>query len=111
MRGLVTIVGLQLVLVLDLAVARLHKARDDEPIWADIPASSTFEWVPCYDQADCARLLVPMDYENPDKANVTLAVIRHRARDQDDFKGTVFLNSGVRVQRRTFPVSTDDWQW
>ncbi|KAK3362438.1 TAP-like protein-domain-containing protein [Lasiosphaeria hispida] len=59
--------------------------------WADIPASRSLAWHPCYTspgsnsgsrlrQFDCARLNVPMDWQDPsDSLRVVLAIIRLRA--------------------------------
>jgi hypothetical protein len=63
-----------------------------------IPVSSgTLEWVPCYIKADCARLEVPMDYDDPEGVKVILAVVRHKATDTENYKGPVIFNSGVSV--------------
>ncbi|KAH6693710.1 Alpha/Beta hydrolase protein [Plectosphaerella plurivora] len=60
-----------------------------------IPVSSgTLEWTPCYAKAECGRLEVPMDYDNPDGAKVILAVLRQKATDMENYKGPVIFNSG-----------------
>ncbi|KAK0730168.1 TAP-like protein-domain-containing protein [Lasiosphaeris hirsuta] len=60
---------------------------DDSFRWADIPASRSLVWHPCYASPgprprrfDCARLDVPMDWRDPsDALRVVLAIIRLRA--------------------------------
>ncbi|KAI8959394.1 alpha/beta-hydrolase [Daldinia sp. FL1419] len=66
--------------------------------WSDINPSRTLQWQRCYnDTYDCARLDVPMDWLNPSddaQARVTLAVIRLRAVELDNYKGPLFFNPG-----------------
>ncbi|KAK7979737.1 hypothetical protein PG989_012194 [Apiospora arundinis] len=64
--------------------------------WADIQPSRNLEWHKCYDNKfDCARLDVPLDWQDPsEEERVVLAVIRSKAKTQQDYKGPVFLNPG-----------------
>lgn len=66
-----------------------------------IKPSKELEWQPCYTEDDptlvCARLIVPMDYENcASNQTVTLAVIKRPAQDTENYLGPVFINPGVR---------------
>ncbi|KAI5918439.1 alpha/beta-hydrolase [Camillea tinctor] len=77
------------------------QSRSDEPghpewNWSSIQSSRTLYWNRCYeDMYDCARLDVPMDWLDPSESErVTLAVIRLRATELDDYKGPVFFNPG-----------------
>ncbi|SPO01789.1 uncharacterized protein DNG_04462 [Cephalotrichum gorgonifer] len=101
MRGLSLATALQLLLSVGVVAkpkpckGQACVPRDDtEPLWANIPSSPSLKWVPCYAKADCARLEVPMDYDDPNGAKVTLAVIRYRATDKKNYKGPVLFNSG-----------------
>ncbi|KAK8039889.1 hypothetical protein PG993_008300 [Apiospora rasikravindrae] len=64
--------------------------------WADIQPSRDLKWQKCYENKfDCARLDVPLDWQDPsEKERVVLAVIRSKAKTQQDYKGPVFLNPG-----------------
>ncbi|KAK8134814.1 alpha/beta-hydrolase [Apiospora sp. TS-2023a] len=73
--------------------------------WADIQPSRDLEWHKCYaNKFDCARLdnrwligisKVPLDWQEPsDEERVVLAVIRSKAKTQQDYKGPVFVNPG-----------------
>lgn len=50
-------------------------------------------WTDCAAGADCARLTVPLDYSDPDRASIELAVMR-RAADAPDPVGSLVLNPG-----------------
>ncbi|RFU29511.1 hypothetical protein B7463_g6837, partial [Scytalidium lignicola] len=74
--------------------------------WTDIEPSRDLIWHPCFEEFQCARLDVPLDWLEPgDK--VTLAIIKLPATDFDNYKGPVFTNpggpggSGVRSVRRS----------
>ncbi|KAK4462932.1 Alpha/Beta hydrolase protein [Cladorrhinum samala] len=73
--------------------------RDDNPpvfSWLDILPARSLEWRPCYSPLhDCARLDVPMDWQNPsEEKRVILAVIRLRATNLTHHRGPVFFNPG-----------------
>ncbi|KAH7316861.1 Alpha/Beta hydrolase protein [Stachybotrys elegans] len=107
MRGVHRASGIQLVLT--LALAGSCQGQSVEPVWADIPASSTLEWVPCYNRRECARLEVPMNYQDPEGAKVTLAVIRLRATETDNYKGPVLFHSGGPHNSGVDWLATEDW--
>ncbi|KAK4167179.1 Alpha/Beta hydrolase protein [Cladorrhinum sp. PSN259] len=64
--------------------------------WADITPTRTLRWHSCYSsQYDCARLDVPMDWQDPSEENrVVLAIIRLGATNLTDYRGPVFFNPG-----------------
>lgn len=63
--------------------------------WSDITPSREIEWHSCFEDFDCARLDVPLDWLEPsDEARVVLAVIRLRATELADYRGLVFFNPG-----------------
>lgn len=63
------------------------------------------EWHSCYaGEFDCARLRVPMDYDNPlTNRTFDLAVIRIPAEDTENYLGSMFYNPGVRTHLHPFP--------
>ena len=64
--------------------------------WSAVNVSRMLHWQPCDDGAhDCARLDVPMDWQDPSEdRRVVLAVMRRRATDTADYRGPVFFNPG-----------------
>ncbi|KZV94720.1 alpha/beta-hydrolase [Exidia glandulosa HHB12029] len=66
--------------------------------WTKLSASPEFNWVPCYDQFQCARFEVPLDYTQPDAdAKVGLAVLKLASKyPQNDtrYRGPIFYNPG-----------------
>lgn len=76
--------------------ARSIVEEEADPSWSDIKPSRTLKWTRCFDHAyDCARLDVPMDWQDPtDDQRVVLAVIRLRAANRTDYRGPVFFNPG-----------------
>ncbi|KAH6694086.1 Alpha/Beta hydrolase protein [Plectosphaerella plurivora] len=80
----------------------LHRRQFEFPehAWEDIKPSRSLEWQPCYEDdreanLQCARLIVPMDYENcASNQTVTLAVIKRPAQDTENYLGPVFVNPG-----------------
>ncbi|RMZ78622.1 hypothetical protein DV738_g3836, partial [Chaetothyriales sp. CBS 135597] len=81
--------------------------------WSDIEPQGKLRYTPCYDGLECARLLVPLDWNSPSSEpwqQVALAVVRLPATvNQSDpqFGGTIVLNpggpsgSGVDLVRRS----------
>lgn len=61
-------------------------------------AVPTIVWGPCADvddpQVDCGTLQVPLDHDDPDGPQITLALERRRADDQDARIGSLFANPG-----------------
>lgn len=59
---------------------------------------STISWGPCYRQSgfpfECGTLQVPLDYNGPSNATISIAVIRLPATDQGQRIGSLFLNPG-----------------
>ena len=63
------------------------------------PAEFTITWEPCADmtlsEAECGELVVPVDWAAPDGEQLTLALARRPATDQDDRIGTLLLNNAA----------------
>ncbi|KAE8441236.1 hypothetical protein EG329_005600 [Mollisiaceae sp. DMI_Dod_QoI] len=63
--------------------------------WSEIKPSSELVWYPCYDEYDCAKLELPLDWlDESDPRRATIAIIRYSATDRTDYKGPVFINPG-----------------
>jgi pimeloyl-ACP methyl ester carboxylesterase len=88
----------RLVAHLSLVVAVLVAAAPLLPSPAALAAPSTIAWEPCPRPAvptqECAAFEVPLDYDEPDGATITLAVARIPATDQANRIGSIFLNPG-----------------
>lgn len=74
-------------------------SADDGFDWEQLPPSTVLSYRPCYDGFECARLTVPMDWQNAtaDPRLVVLAVIRLPAAvpaSDPTFGGTVITNPG-----------------
>lgn len=75
---------------------------------APAPVPPTLAWADCQGGFECANAAVPLDYRDPQGTTITLAVIRKKATDQAERKGTLFLqpggpgNSGVDFVRNNY---------
>jgi len=73
--------------------------------WADREAPP-IQWSPCYQNVaasfppalgahyECAQVQVPLDYDQPNGAVLSLALVRVPASDPDNYRGSLFLNPG-----------------
>lgn len=79
------------------AAGRLAAAADDFD-WSSITPSAKLAFTPCFDDFQCARLLLPLDWHNETRPDtVTVAIIKLPANvSQDDptFGGPIFTNPG-----------------
>ncbi|KAJ3473843.1 hypothetical protein NLG97_g10106 [Lecanicillium saksenae] len=66
--------------------------------WDLVTPSTALNYTDCYDNHRCARLLVPLDWLDPDnEARVTVAIVARRAvvsEDDPSFGGTINVNPG-----------------
>jgi pimeloyl-ACP methyl ester carboxylesterase len=60
---------------------------------ADLPAPR-LHWTPCGDGLECSTAQVPLDYDRPSGATITLALIRLPASDPSRRIGSIFVNPG-----------------
>ena len=51
-------------------------------------------WYPCYGNAECATVELPLDYDQPRGAKTEIAVLRVTATDQEHKIGSLFVNPG-----------------
>ncbi|KAF4470926.1 alpha beta hydrolase fold family [Fusarium albosuccineum] len=89
-----------------------HKPKTGPWNWNDIQPSKDLNWESCYDkQFECARLDVPMDWNDPsDDKRVVLGVIKFAAKSKDKPVSPLFINpggpggSGVDFLRTAGPI-------
>ncbi|PVH87626.1 alpha/beta-hydrolase [Cadophora sp. DSE1049] len=63
--------------------------------WMDIQPERYIVWHRCYEKFDCARLDVPLDWQDPsDDIRVSIAMIKLNATDRKEYKGSLFINPG-----------------
>ena len=69
--------------------------------WRNITSSSDLQFHPCYEDFECARLILPLDWQAPvldwEHERVVLAIIRLPAvvpRTHPSYRGTVIVNPG-----------------
>lgn len=78
------------VVLLSLASAGLQPT-------AAVASPSTISWSPCYRQFgpfECGTLQVPLDYDGPSNATISIAVVRLPATDPAQRIGSLFVNPG-----------------
>ncbi|KAJ7616533.1 TAP-like protein-domain-containing protein [Roridomyces roridus] len=72
-------------------------ALNDEFSWHKITPSDDLIWHDCYSGHQCARLKVPLDYENPDGASAAIAMRRIHSvvpHDSPEYRGPILVNPG-----------------
>nr|WET17744.1 hydrolase [Aspergillus westerdijkiae] len=86
---------------LHLGIALLAIGANATPItkrsvdnWNDITPSSDLTWTSCFDDFLCAKLQVPLDYENLDTGTASLAFIKLPAEQDPDSAQSLVLNNG-----------------
>jgi pimeloyl-ACP methyl ester carboxylesterase len=88
--------GLALVLLLAVPTAVVATAAPHSAV--AVAAESAIAREPCatteLPTQECAELAVPLDYDEPDGATITLAVARVGATNQDERIGSILLNPG-----------------
>jgi pimeloyl-ACP methyl ester carboxylesterase len=58
------------------------------------PVVPALSWSDCGDGLQCANVQVPLDYDEPNGEQITLAVARRPATDPDHRIGSLFVNNG-----------------
>jgi pimeloyl-ACP methyl ester carboxylesterase len=83
---------------LSFVVALLVTATALPPSTVAAAAQSAIAWEPCplsgMPTQECAAFAVPLDYDEPYGATISLAVARVPATNQDERIGSIFLNPG-----------------
>ena len=98
-RSLAAVLGLTLALGLTgalgaSAVPATGRAMSQTATTQVRPAVPALDWRPCGDGFRCAQAPVPLDYDEPDGAQIGLALIKLPASGARPAKGTVFINPG-----------------
>jgi hypothetical protein len=57
-------------------------------------AAARIDWSRCGERLECARVRVPLDWDRPQGAKISLAVIRHLASRPGQRIGSLFVNFG-----------------
>ncbi|KAF8959384.1 Alpha/Beta hydrolase protein [Flammula alnicola] len=98
--GGIALVGLQSVIFSGIGPITLESASvldADEFSWGKIVAQKNLKWHKCYEGRQCARLLVPLNYSEPDGQQASIALIRKPAvvpRKSEFYRGPVLFNPG-----------------
>ena len=78
-----------------------------------LPTPAPVAWAPCGEGLDCATVRVPVDYGDPARGSIDLALVRRPAGDPARRIGSLLVNpggpgaSGVRRVTRGFEVSDE----
>jgi hypothetical protein len=64
-----------------------------------ITPSSSISWTPCFDQYTCAKLEVPIDYNDPSGGTTSLAFIKLAAEKDPDTAPNLVINNGLYLSR------------
>lgn len=67
----------------------------DLTYFSKLPSYTTLKWVSCYANYYCARLTVPLDYDNPHGDQVQLALVKYPAKPNTKYKGSLYLQIGL----------------
>ena len=62
------------------------------------PPVPRLHWAPCGDGLECTTAQVPLDYDQPSGATISLALIRLPADDPSRRIGSIFINPGAVVK-------------
>src|SRR5688500_4728493 len=86
-------------IVLTAVVAGLLASLLSAPTAAAPPGSAgppvpRLRWAPCGDGLECTTARVPLDYDRPSGATITLALIRLPASGPAPRIGSIFINPG-----------------
>ncbi|KAF4551658.1 Hypothetical protein D9617_12g035460 [Elsinoe fawcettii] len=76
-----------------------HKLHPEDVPWANIEPAEELSYHQCYDDLQCARLLLPMDWNNTDVGDgtVAIAIVRVPAKvpvTDPAYGGAIFVNPG-----------------
>jgi pimeloyl-ACP methyl ester carboxylesterase len=79
-------------------VAEASQQGIDAFVWADVEPTTDLRYHSCYEEFQCARLRVPLDWQDPDNpGTVDIAIMKLPAtvpEDDPSFGGTIISNPG-----------------
>jgi len=96
----IAVAGLLIALAVPVAASATAAATGTAggPALARQPAASppvpVLDWHSCDSGFQCATARVPLDYRQPNRATISIALIRHQATDPADRAGSLFFNGG-----------------
>ncbi|MBM2623052.1 alpha/beta fold hydrolase [Actinoplanes sp. LDG1-06] len=76
------------------APSRNARTSAEERRRVDSVPTPKLGWYSCYTWAQCATAKLPLDYDRPNGEQVTLALLRVKAKDQKHKIGSLFVNPG-----------------
>ncbi|KAF4596829.1 hypothetical protein EYR40_007482 [Pleurotus pulmonarius] len=84
---------------ISLGIALPTLAQDppqDGGIWDQLETSTQLKWTDCYNNSQCSRFQVPLNYSNPDGETASIAMIRVPSplAGTDQYRGPILLNPG-----------------
>ncbi|KAI9044047.1 alpha/beta hydrolase [Aspergillus affinis] len=62
--------------------------------WDSIAPSAKLEWTPCFQNYTCSRLEVPLDYGDPSRGKIDIAMIRIEAKNVTEGTQSLLINPG-----------------
>ncbi len=68
--------------------------QEPQPVPAAVPPPTSIHWQACGPRLECARIRVPLDWDNRHGRTIGLSVIRHPASDPAARIGSLFINPG-----------------
>ncbi|KAH9942528.1 alpha/beta-hydrolase [Epithele typhae] len=95
------VVYLNIGLVTDEKNVNTSLAHQSEFNWNKVEPTHDLQWVPCYSDQQCARLLLPLDHDIPDGPTTAIAIRMIPATDKENYRGT---RSGKDISRVLGPA-------
>lgn len=69
----------------------------DLTLFANLEPNKDLKWVTCYQAYCCARLEVPLNYDEPHGKKIQLALVKLPAKPEARYKGALYLQIGLGV--------------
>lgn len=93
----------------EAATPRVTPTSAIERARVDTIPTPRLDWTPC-EFGECARVLLPLDYDDPRGPHIEVALTRLRARDPQRRIGSLFLNpGGPGTSGTAFPQRATEW--
>lgn len=88
---LLGIVGLSLV---STSSAQSYSTNMTITDWSEISPSPSINWVPCFTNFTCTRLLVPLDYADESVGKAAIALIKYTPKNAIKDAKDILINPG-----------------